>query len=326
MNQFEKEYRRIINEYKNDNLIEQGIFDFFKKKDKDSANVKSNYCNKLWNDKNYKKLAEEIKSYKKNNKNDFSKDPNAIFYYGVLLLKDLIQENRLNLNAKSLLLESKAVQTDQEEVDVVHFDIDKKHLRKIILKAKLGNKDALYDLAIFYYVGIPDLLSQNMQKAIKLFKKAAEKGCAEAQYNLGVMYERGYDRKDKEHENQFEHYIHKDEDEAYKWYAKAVQNGYEDAKEPLKYLLNKKKLENDPKIKHISQKEYTTNISKLRKGMQYVKIAAENGCEEAKKYVNEYFGQLRDILNYFIDIDTDYKQKLSGYNKTPQIELQYNEI
>lgn len=318
---FNNLYNKIITEQKESYLLNEGWFGFGKKKE--SANVKSSYCKKLWNDKNYDELVKQIREYKKDKQ--FNKDPDAVFYYGVLLLKDLIEENRLLLVPKCLLLESKAVQTDQKELDVVHFDIDKKHLRKIMRKAKFGNKDALYDLAVFYYVGIPDLLPQNMQKAIKCFKKAADKGCAEAQYNLGVMYERGYDRKDKEHENEFENYIQKDEDLAFKYYTKALQNGYEDAREPYEYLLNKKKLENNSKVKTIDYVDYTTNISKLKKGMQCIKVAANAGCEEAKKYMNDHFQQLKEILDYFIDTDKIYNQNLNKSKETPEIELDFKQ-
>lgn len=300
MNKFDRTYNRIIKQYVDNDVIEQGLFDIFKKKDKDSADVKSAYCMKLWNDKNYQKLAKELVKYKKENKKEFSNDPQAIFYYGVMLLKDLISESKLNLLGKGLLLESKAVKTDQEQMDIVSHDIDKKHLKKIVRKAKFGDADAIYDLAICYYVGVPDLLKQNVQKAVKLFKKAAKKGCAEAQYNLGVMYEKGYDRKDKEHQNEFENYIQKDEDLAYKYYARALQNGYEDAREPLEYLLTKKKNEKaDTKDK---PQNFTNSIKRLKKGLEYIQIAAKAGLEEAKAFLEKYKDELEQKQSMFIQL------------------------
>ena len=65
MNKFDRTYNRIIKQYVDKDIIEQGLFDIFKKKDKDSADVKSAYCMKLWNDKNYQKLAKELVKYKK---------------------------------------------------------------------------------------------------------------------------------------------------------------------------------------------------------------------------------------------------------------------
>lgn len=321
MNKFDRTYNRIIKQYVDNDVIEQGLFDIFKKKDKDSADVKSAYCMKLWNDKNYQKLAKELVKYKKENKKEFSNDPQAIFYYGVMLLKDLISESKLNLLGKGLLLESTAVITNQEQMDIVHHDIDKKHLKKIVRKAKFGNADAIYDLAICYYVGVPDLLKQNVQKAIKLFKKAAKKGCAEAQYNLGVMYEKGYDVKDKEHQNEFEEYIEKDEDLAYKYYAKALQNGYEDAREPLEYLLTKKK--NESKDVKEKRQEFTSSVNRMKKGIQYIQVAADAGLEEAKEFLDKHLLQIKEKMETFIDINKQYAKNLEHYNENPQMELGY---
>ena len=251
----------------------------------------------------------------------FSNDPQAIFYYGVMLLKDLISESKLNLLGKGLLLESTAVKTDKEQMNVVHHDIDKKHLRKIIRKAKFGNADAIYDLAICYYVGVPDLLDKDIQKAIKLFEKAAKKGCAEAQYNLGVMYEKGYDTKDEEHQNEFEEYIEKDEDLAYKYYAKALQNGYEDAREPLEYLLTKKK--NESKDVKEKRQEFTSSVNRMKKGIQYIRVAADAGLKEAKEFLDKHLLQIKEKMESFIDIDKQYTKNLEHYNENPQMELGY---
>lgn len=60
-------------------------------------------------------------------------------------------------------------------------------------------------------------------EAVKWYRKAAEKGYAPAQYNLGNMYRYGKG-------------IAKDIQEARRWYRKAANHGHENAKEALKRL------------------------------------------------------------------------------------------
>lgn len=299
---FDTLYNQILNEG-NETITNQGIGDWFKKK-KNNSSDKAAMCKKLWNDKNYDKLADQIKEYKKDKQ--FAKDPDAQFYYGMLLVKDLINESELILKTKFLLSESREVKTDQSEINTV-WDISKKDYRKTLLKAKMGNKDALYDLAVYYYVGINDVVPQDIEKAIKLFKKAAKKGCPEAQYNLGVMYERGFDPKDKEHENEFQNYIQKDEDKAFIYYKRAYENGYKDAKEPYEYLLNKKKNEAKDSL-DILNKENSTNQAKVNKGIEYIKYAAKGGCKEAIEFLKKHLEEVKNQRDF-------YDQTMALYNK-----------
>lgn len=292
-NKFDNLYNKIIIEQKEAGILNESFFGFRKKKEemKDRAAM----CKKLWNDKNYSKLADQIKEYKKDAQ--FAKDPDAQFYYGMLLVKDLINESQLILKTKFLLTESTAVKTDQDEIDTV-WNISKSDYRKTLFKAKMGNKDAIYDLAVYYYVGIDNVVPQNIEKAIKLFKKAAEKGCPEAQYNLGIMYERGFDSKDKEHENEFQNYIKKDQDEAFKWYKRALDNGYEQAKEPYEYLLNKKKNENKEGNDILSRENSTSQV-KINKGIEYIKQAARGGCQEAAEFLKKHLDELKAQKEFF---------------------------
>ena len=58
---------------------------------------------------------------------------------------------------------------------------------------------------------------------MKWYRKAAEQGLAEAQYNLGQVYTKGDG-------------VAKDMIEAVKWYRKAAEQGHEGAKKALSYL------------------------------------------------------------------------------------------
>ena len=55
--------------------------------------------------------------------------------------------------------------------------------------AEQGDADAQYNLGVAYYKG--ERVIKNHTKAFELFKKAAEQGHASSQYNLGVAYKNG---------------------------------------------------------------------------------------------------------------------------------------
>jgi uncharacterized protein len=67
--------------------------------------------------------------------------------------------------------------------------------------------------------GVP----QDGKEAADWYRKAAEKGNAQAQYRMGVIYANGYG-------------VEQDANEAVKWYRKAANQGFEPAKEALKRI------------------------------------------------------------------------------------------
>lgn len=294
MNQFDRTYNRIIQQ---NNLVVEGLFGF--SKNRIDPSDMSAICRKLWNDKNYNKLADKIKEYKQDK--HFDNDPQAQFYYGMLLLKDLINENKLILLTKQLLLES--VVTDKKEENIVQ-QISKKEFKQTKRKAFFGNGDALYDLAIYYYVGIPDVVEKDVQKSIEYFKKAAKKKVPEALYNLAVMYQNG-------DQDQFKDYIEKDEDKAFLLYKKAFENGYEEALEPYKYLLNKKKYEKAVGSNDIIKRNTTTNQAKKEKGLKCLYNAAQNGCKEAKIILNTYFKDFTNQLDLSMQTQAAYAHNVN---------------
>ena len=64
---------------------------------------------------------------------------------------------------------------------------------------------------------------QDYDRALDLFKKAAESDCARANYHVGRFYENGFG-------------CAKDIDEAKAWYQKAADKGDKDAKAALERL------------------------------------------------------------------------------------------
>jgi TPR repeat protein len=69
-------------------------------------------------------------------------------------------------------------------------------------------------------------VKKDYQEAIRLFRKAADKGDSKAEYNLGIIYEDGMG-------------VRKNRSEAVKWYRLAAGHGHEDAESRLRELKAK---------------------------------------------------------------------------------------
>jgi TPR repeat protein len=77
--------------------------------------------------------------------------------------------------------------------------------------AEQGVAEAQYNLGVIYDNGYS--VAQNDKEAVKWYRLAAEQGFAKAQYNLGRMYARGEG-------------IPEDDKEAVKWYRLAAEQGF----------------------------------------------------------------------------------------------------
>ena len=73
-----------------------------------------------------------------------------------------------------------------------------------------------------------DGVDVNYKKAIEWYEKAAKQGLAQAQINLGLMYENGQG-------------MDQDDSMAMRWYAKAAAQGHEDAQMAISSLLVKRR-------------------------------------------------------------------------------------
>lgn len=90
--------------------------------------------------------------------------------------------------------------------------------------AEQGHPQAQYELGYYYSVGWPLVfMSKNMTEAVNWWRKAAERGHAKAQYELGRCYSNGNG-------------VEKDMTEAVKWYQKAAEQGHKGAKKALQKL------------------------------------------------------------------------------------------
>ncbi len=90
--------------------------------------------------------------------------------------------------------------------------------------AEQGDADAQYNLGVMYDKG--QGVAQNYAEAVKWYRKAAEQGYADAQYNLAQMYRKGQG-------------VTQDYAEAVKWYRKAAEQGHADAQYNLGVMYGK---------------------------------------------------------------------------------------
>ena len=68
----------------------------------------------------------------------------------------------------------------------------------------------------------------NCKKAFEWYEEAAKQGRADAQYNLGLMYERGQG-------------VDQDDSMAMRWYAKAAAQGHEQAQGRIAAILARRR-------------------------------------------------------------------------------------
>lgn len=113
-------------------------------------------------------------------------------------------------------------------------------------------------------------------------RKAAEQGDAEAQFNLGCMYDDGED-------------VPEDDTEAVKWYRKAAEQGHAGAQNNLGYMYEKGE--------GVSQ-EYTEAVKWYRK-------AAEQGDAEAQCNLGEMYKDGKGVQQ-------DYAEAVKWYRKAAE--------
>ena len=85
-------------------------------------------------------------------------------------------------------------------------------LQKTLQSARQGNAAAQFNLGLMYDKGQGGV-RQDHAEAVKWYRQSAKQGFVLAQYNLGVMYDRGLG-------------VRKDDTQAVKWYRQAAQQGF----------------------------------------------------------------------------------------------------
>ena len=88
---------------------------------------------------------------------------------------------------------------------------DSANFQETLIKAERGNADAQYKLGVMYDQG--QGVPKDYKEAVKWYRLSAEQGHAKAQINLGVMYVDGYG-------------IPQDNQKAVKWFRLSADQGY----------------------------------------------------------------------------------------------------
>ena len=96
--------------------------------------------------------------------------------------------------------------------------------RETLLLAKQGVAEAQFNLGTMYDSG--QGVRQNYAEAVRWHRKAAEQGNAKAQYNLGLMYANG-------------HGVHQDFHLSKEWFGKACDGRIQEACNQYRYLNQK---------------------------------------------------------------------------------------
>ena len=127
---------------------------------------------------------------------------------------------------------------------------DKANFESCLYKARQGDTQAQNNVGVMYKLG--DGVTQDYKQAVKWYRKAAEQGFAEAQYNLGEMYA-----------------VNQDYKQALKWLTKAAEQGRAEAHYKLGYFYGAGLLgfPVDREMAHM-----------------WFNIAASSGYKDAKKF------------------------------------------
>ncbi len=100
-------------------------------------------------------------------------------------------------------------------------DTPSEEVSKYIKAAEQGDADAQFNLGVMYDKG--QEVAQDYSQAADWYRKAAEQGNANAQYNLGVMYLNGQG-------------VPKDDSQAANWFRKAAEQGSANSQYNLGYM------------------------------------------------------------------------------------------
>ena len=118
--------------------------------------------------------------------------------------------------------------------------------------------------------------SENYTKAVKLFRKAAGKGHADAQYHLGLCYDQGIG-------------VPKDKSEAEYWFRKAAKGGNSKAKSKLENINKNEKSQKKNDV--VKQEKSQVSSSKSESSTSSSRSISSNGSSS----------ELPDVISFSID-------------------------
>ena len=128
------------------------------------------------------------------------------------------------------------------ELPAQQSEADRKMLAEIRAQAEKGDAQSQSELGNTFYLGSLGV-EKDAVEAAKWFCKAAKQNHADAQYNLGVCYDKGQG-------------VVKDYVEAYKWSLLSAEQGIELAREPnpaLEARMTREQIAEGQKLAHSSK-------------------------------------------------------------------------
>jgi len=146
-------------------------------------------------------------------------------------------------------------------------------------------------------VGVP----RDDALAAEWFHRAADAGLAQAQYNLGVLYEHGQG-------------VRLDGRAALVWYSRAAEQGYEPARERLDALMAKLRLDEVPAAARLARAGGTAPeearaearapldwVARGDPGSYTLQILSDTNEESVRRFVGRHFGP-GDLAGYFASV------------------------
>ncbi|MDO5010326.1 MAG: AAA family ATPase [Intestinibacter bartlettii] len=232
--------------------------------------------------------------------------------------EELFKKNTLKLTLKG---DDKDKVNEFHKMDELEMKekVEELTLSKLMECAQEGDVEAQYNLGVFHMFFDKDKL-EGINNGFEWYKKAAENGLKEAQFNLACLYIDGINEDDDDEEN---------EEKGFKWFQKSAEQGFVKSKLCLSLCyehgigVDIDKEKSFELLKEIED-EKNNYLIQFCLGVHY-----ENGIgvQQDKKKAFEYYktcanggydvGQLRTAIcyEYGIGVKQDYKKAFNRYKK-----------
>ena len=154
--------------------------------------------------------------------------------------------------------------------------------------AKGGNADAQNNLGWMYDYG--EGVEQNAEEAVKWYRRAAKQGHAIAQNNLGKMYQYGEG-------------IEQNDEEAIKWYRRAAEQGHAEARQNLEGILASTASATDDtaSVGNWQKGVYAYKAGDYTAAFAILKPLAEAGGAEAQAWLGFMYDEGRGVSQNYAE-------------------------
>ncbi len=185
--------------------------------------------------------------------------------------------------------------------------------KELLLKieAEKGDAEAQYELALSYYKGNKG--KKHLYKALVFFEKAAEQGHTKAQFMTGKFYEEGWGTA-------------RDISKAISWYEIVAEQGDSEAAQRI-VILKEEAEQNVPVIKkHLKRLKKVAEENNIDVDKYYEQI--KNTAEQGNKEIQKQYEKLKDIAEENnIDVDKHIEQvKKVAEQGNKELQKQYEKL